>query len=366
MRELIKTTLKEYLTEDKQKWTKDVVRDIASQYSTRGEFKKSHSAAYSAALRNGWLDEFMGEGRVSPIKWNLEMLKGIAAQYPTRGDLKVGNRRAYNYMLTRGLLDEFYGTSQRNPSGYWTKEKAHDEALKYTNRRDFGLGSPKAVSAAKANGWWDEITSHMEYLGHLYERAVYAWEFPDNHVYVGLTDDLARREKQHLDPEGRTRVSEHIVKTGLTPLIKKISDYIDVKEAQELERCSVDLYKNGGWIILNKVKAGGLGACKKVWTKDKVEEEAKKYTTRKDFKKNSHSAYVIAVREGWIDDVTQHMTWLQGKPWTIDALKNEISKFRTLPELRKGNPSVYSAVYRLGLSDELFKNLKKRYYPKKN
>jgi predicted GIY-YIG superfamily endonuclease len=346
-------------------WTKEMVQNIAKDVSSRGELKQKNSEAYSAALRNGWLEDILGKGRASPTKWTEEILQGIVNNHETRRDLKKGNERAYNYLLSTGLIDNFYGPSERNPSGYWTKEKAHEEALKYTNRRDFRLGSPKAVSVAVTNGWWDEITSHMESLGSLYERAVYAWEFPDNHVYVGLTDDLARREKEHLDPEGRTKVSEHIIKTGLTPIIKKISEYTNVKEAQELERCSVDLYRNTGWIILNKAKTGGLGACKRIWTKERVAEEAKRYETKISFKKGSHSAYVIAVRNGWMDEISQHMIPVDRTIWTYEKTKEFAKQFNSRNEMNRANTSAYNKARKEGWLDEFFPNKYKNQFDKK-
>ena len=39
---------------------------------------------------------------------------------------------------------------------------------------------------------------------------------------------------------------------------------------------------------------------KVIWTKEKCEEEAKKYLTMSEFRKNSRSAYEISLRNNWI------------------------------------------------------------------
>lgn len=43
--------------------------------------------------------------------------------------------------------------------------------------------------------------------------------------------------------------------------------------------------------------------AQKFWTIDRLKKESKKYKTRSDFQKHSHSAYVIASREGLIEDL---------------------------------------------------------------
>lgn len=48
--------------------------------------------------------------------------------------------------------------------GYWTKEKCHEEALKYETKSDFQKFSKSAYSSARKNIWIDEICSHMNIL----------------------------------------------------------------------------------------------------------------------------------------------------------------------------------------------------------
>jgi predicted GIY-YIG superfamily endonuclease len=307
MRTLIKQVLNDILLEQRKTWTIDKVIDIASKFSSRKEFRKLKPQAYRMA-----------------IKYNL-----------------FGN--GINHL---GL------TKDRKPANYWTYDKVREEALKYSNRRDFEKGSPNAYRASKQHGWYHDVTSHMDYLGSLYKRAVYAWEFPNNTVYIGLTDDTERRENEHLDPEGRTAVSKFIKETNLVPTLKLISDYIDVKEAQNIERCSIDLYKSTGWVVLNKVKGGGLGACKRIWTKESVEQEALKYNSKSEFKKSNHSAYVIAVREGWIDDATKHMTPKQ-LTWDERTIRDIASKYTNLTDFLKNEPKAAEAARKRGVYNDI-------------
>jgi predicted GIY-YIG superfamily endonuclease len=298
-------------------------------------------------------------------KWSPELVIKIASKYTTRKDFRQKDQRAYRkaiqYNLFGNGINHLGNTVKRKPAGYWTFDRVKDEASKYTSRRDFEKGSVDAYGASKQHGWYHDVTSHMDYLGSLYRRAVYALEFPNNTVYIGLTDDTERREGEHLDPEGKTTVSKFIKQTNLIPTLKLINDYTDVKEAQNIERCSIDLYKSQGWNVLNKAKGGALGACKRIWTKENVEKEAQKYHTRSDFKKGNRSAYVIAVREGWMDDITKHMTYKQIQ-WTEEMIRNIASKYHTLTDFLKNEPKAATAARNMKIYDDIIKNMGRGFY----
>jgi len=52
-------------------------------------------------------------------------------------------------------------TKIRKPTGYWTKERCHDEALKYNTRNEFKKNST-SYQRAIANNWLNDICSHMK------------------------------------------------------------------------------------------------------------------------------------------------------------------------------------------------------------
>jgi len=83
---------------------------------------------------------------------------------------------------------------QRKPRNYWTKEKCREDALKYKSRNEFSLYSSIAYRTALNNNWLDDISVHMEIFGNRMFRCIYSYEFPDNHVYVGLTHDIKERD----------------------------------------------------------------------------------------------------------------------------------------------------------------------------
>lgn len=92
-------------------------------------------------------------------------------------------------------------------------------------------------------------------------------------------------------------------KQELNQYIKKISDYINVKQAQKLENTIVEKYKSEGWIILNRTKTGSLGSNKIKWTKETCFEEYLKYNKdKKKFRKNNIVAYSKCLRNKWLDE----------------------------------------------------------------
>ncbi len=93
---------------------KERCREDAKGYDTKNAWRKVSSGAYTVALKNGWLDEVCAH-------------------------------------MSRGC----------KPAGYWTKERCHEEALKYQFKVDFSKGCTSAYSIAHRNGWLDEICGHM-------------------------------------------------------------------------------------------------------------------------------------------------------------------------------------------------------------
>lgn len=79
------------------------------------------------------------------------------------------------------------------------------------------------------------------------------------------------------------------------------------------------------------------------WTEERCLEEAKKYKTYKDFISKGSSAYQNSVRKGWI----KNYTWLESevKPkgyWTYERCKEEAEKYKTSGEFRKEGKTAYT------------------------
>lgn len=244
----------------RHKWTKSECEIEASKYKTRNEFAKRSRNAYQASIKNGWLDEISSH-MVSPYKLS-----------------------------------------------YWTKETCREEALKYKTRRQFMLNSRVAYNKSIKNGWLNEICSHMKTDGNKYKRCIYAIEFPDNKVYIGLTYNINRRLYQHLSDVNST-VFKYKKISGLDPIIRQLSDYIDVDDASKLESDKLSEYLKNGWISLNMAKCGSVGGKFIKWTKENCSSEALRYNTRNEFKKGSPLAYHAARRNKWMDEICSHMTF---------------------------------------------------------
>jgi predicted GIY-YIG superfamily endonuclease len=367
MKEFIKNILRQetLLIEDQtpneignQKyWTYEKVIETAKQFTRLKDFSDTFPRAYSVALKNGYIDEiksFLEHGKRN--YWSIDKVLEIAKEYDTIKDFRIANKQAYDIAVHYGWLDELKKILKSSRGDDWTYERVKEIASKYTTLSDFHEKDNLAYLAALRHGWSDEITKHMIRVGNLVKRAVYAFEFPDNSVYVGLTLDLGRREKQHLSDEGYSAVSNHIKKTNLTPYFKKISDeYLDSNDASNLEKCTINNYISTGWKILNKMKAGGLGyACIRVYTYQKVKEDASKFQRPSEFKKQMPGSYSAAIRNGWLDEVTAHMKKMKRKINRQDVI-DKVNQYEYLNDFQTKEPSYYNALRREGWYDLLSK-----------
>jgi predicted GIY-YIG superfamily endonuclease len=151
------------------------------------------------------------------------------------------------------------------PIGYWTKERCHQEALKYKTKSEFKNANDWVYKLVLKNKWMDEFSTHMT---------------------------VSRRFKKYWTKELCVEIAKAC--SSKEEFIKKYAGayYRAVKEGW-VDEC----YRH----LPEKHKPYGY------WTKHKCAEEALKYTSRKDFQKKCESAYSKASKEGWLDDICGHM-----------------------------------------------------------
>ncbi|MDF4995289.1 hypothetical protein ACEV8O_22820 [Vibrio parahaemolyticus] len=360
---------------------KSICQKEAEQYNSISAFKKGSRGAYAAADRLGWLEE-------------------ITSHYP----------------------------QIRNKNGYWTIEKCRQEARKFNTRIEFQKSSSAAYSAARRKDWLDEICSHMAVVGNKLSRCIYIAKFENRICYIGLTADFTRRKTEHLSGKSTFRQGKQTssVDTSAvflyqqesceTPGFEQLTEYMPPEAAAEKEQQMIDKYQREGWTLLNRAKGGGLGSNRRkwdleslikeaqkyptrtafmignsgayssaskqnvidqicahmessvkpngYWTKAKCEEEAKKYDSRRSFSDRSASAYRIAIKNEWLDEICKHMT-SSTKPlgyWNDkDNCLCEAQKYNKRSEFSKGSRGAYASAVKHGWLDEITAH----YCPKK-
>lgn len=301
----------------------------------------------------------------------------------------------------------------RRPNGYWTKEKCHDAALKCKNKTEFRDKYGSANFTAIKNGWIDDICSHMDILKHngeywIYEickelalkcksrtefhgyyyaahkvslknnwlddicshmkptnknkRCIYAYEFSDNHVYVGLTYNLKNRHNRHMkNYKDNSAVNNYMKLSNIEPKLIQLTDYLNIKEAKNKEKYFVEKYKNENWIILNTAKTGSIGGITMKWTKEECYKKALKCKTKTEFYKKYASASGSALKNGWIDEICSHMNEIYVKRgyWNdYNNCLNEAIKQKTRTNFRKYGSGAFKSAVKNNWIDKIYKDMK--------
>jgi len=287
------------------------------------------------------------------LKWNKDTIRNEAKKYNNLTDFFQNSGSAY--VIAKKIGEDFFQsiTSHMPHPKRWTDDELQDEAKKYLTRGEFQKNSNIPYQLAKNRGILDDICVHMEKVGHKYKRMVYVYEFPDNSVYVGLTYNPTQRHNSHMTKDN-SAVYLHMKKTGMIPIKKSVTEYLDKNQASEVETKIEEKYRKDGWTILNRIKTGGLGGYTLLWTPEKIENEASKYDNLTDFYSNSPSAVNAAKRLGkdYYDNVISHMK--RTVKWTEELLKQEAKKYKSRTDFARNNSKAYMAATRKGLLDKLF------------
>lgn len=311
-----------------------------------------------------------------------------ALKYNTKLELIRGNKSLYNKLSARGWIDE--ATQHMKvlcrPANYWTKERCLAEALKYKHRKDFELGSKGAYGASYFGGWMEEVCSHMIISIPKWDRRiVYSYEFSDGCAYVGLTYDMENRKGRRALSD-KDQVTKHIKKTGLTPKITILTEYVKTTLACELEHYYIEKYRAEGWNMLNVAKAGSIGFTRTI-DKDKYLNIVNKYDDYTKFKEDHNWMLNKIIELGW-DDLLVNLKFIifnievseeiynkcyKNTKFKNKYIKNEyskiISKYDTIDDFKIDNIGIYNTIIEKGWSKELLPKIKplfSRYHKYRN
>ena len=198
-------------------WTRERCEEEARKYKTKGDFLKGCSAAHSASVRNGWLDDFdwfidqridVALGKIDSVyvyifedtkvayvgrtlmrrqkKRDKEHIFNLysdnVAKYAKKHHIPVPPMQILesNLTLEEGQAREDYWRKWYEKQGYtmlnriatgvgkgslgaigqgkWNRKTCYKEAKKYKTLTDFEYGSSGAYSAARINGWLIDYT----------------------------------------------------------------------------------------------------------------------------------------------------------------------------------------------------------------
>ena len=68
------------------KWTDEKIREEASKFKTKSEFRENNLGAYKAAWKRGILDDVCAHMIDLKTDWTYEMLLSEAKKYSSRGE----------------------------------------------------------------------------------------------------------------------------------------------------------------------------------------------------------------------------------------------------------------------------------------
>jgi hypothetical protein len=220
-----------------------------------------HTKYYKAMKKYGCLDELypnmMGYKGGYSKNLTYEDCKKFREEHPNMTRVELNSYYGYKSAMIRlGCFDELFPLYE-NPLKY-TDEELIAEAQKYDTKVEMFRKCHHMYARIKDRGLEDKAFAHMKVLGDRKKRMIYAYEFTDHSVYIGLTYNYDKRDIEHKTKEN-SAVRRHVKQTGLTPVHKPLTDYLPVKEAQRMEGEYVEHYRSLGWTILNVKPTGGVG-----------------------------------------------------------------------------------------------------------
>ncbi|WP_430812429.1 MULTISPECIES: hypothetical protein [unclassified Carboxylicivirga] len=211
-------------------------------------------------------------------------------------------------------------------NGKWTIDCIKEEALKYTSRKEFAISSCGAYNAARRLGIIDQVCCHMDEK--IKKRGYWTKE---RILKVALK--YSSKKTFEKESSGAYNAARRY------GILQEVTDHMHKKRMPN-----------------------------NYWTPQRIQEEARRYTCKKDFREKSPKASRYANELGIMDTVSTHFIESR-KPngyWTPQRIQEEAKNHETRSEFEKAPNGAYAKARQLGIIDQvcshmfISKNLSKR------
>lgn len=233
----------DHLRVDHPEWTYEYcVQFFRENFKQDKQFRKEHYELMIFVERKGWLNDVKVDAGILPE----------SARKMTYQKARAIIREAIDY-------DEFV---EQYPG-------VHDYVLSNKSLKETLIGHFRGLLRLKEQkegmchaAFKDDPNYRRSDTGFDTYRCIYVCKFEQTHTaYVGLTDDPARRRREHgqISHIGKSQVAKYKWENGLNFVFEKLTDFMPEAEAQVAEDEWKRKYQAEGWTMLNIGVTGNLG-----------------------------------------------------------------------------------------------------------
>lgn len=200
------------------RWTEALLREAASQYSTRSEFATSNKPAYEAARLAGLIDELFGHVL---NQWEEESIRTEAAKYKSRTEFAKMSGSAYNAARRLGIIDDLYDSLLMT----WTPKQIRFVAQLCANKKEMKRQFASAYNAALRLGIISDLFQNQRVVNT--RDCIYLWSVVgERDLYkFGITSKSM----------GDHRIKQVSREAGVTPSLVMLH-HVGYEDAKRIEK----------------------------------------------------------------------------------------------------------------------------------
>lgn len=307
-----------------------------SQYKSLSEWRKVNPNDFNVAKKNKWVNDICQifgwiDDRQKPNGyWTLDrIVESIEdGNFESRSKWAktcIGAHGAAKKLgIHQNLKEKYWPDSRQKYKMYhWNDFNNVFEAAKTCERiSDFITEYPSAYVSAKRNGWFEEVTKHMEFRTTKNKIKKTKKEFEKiaekcenlKEFRIGYAELYNYGIKQPWYDEFKIKLNLkdfNFVMYSKKQLIGILNGYDTLKDFKNDKPKVYKYIKLRGWLneLIEKsnIKKGGKRP-NGYWNKIRCIESANG-NTKNEWRKNNNSAFQSAHRNGWMDEISELMKW---------------------------------------------------------
>lgn len=341
-------------------WTKERCAEEAAKYKTKSAFKNGSPGAFSSAYRNGWINEICQNFKLLRTYYSMEECAEEASKYNTKTEFLKKAPLHYSHAIRKGFLNKICNHMEKQGSPLKRAVYVFEFADNYAyigltsnlNRREKehltnnSSSVFRHIQESKCSYMFKCLTDYLSKeeaaeieINTIIEYANNGWCILNKKSGGDLGSKIRKYTKQYC---------------------KEItSQYSDKRIFQKLNPYFYRYISKRGWLdelcshMVNQKKKNGY------WTKARCKEAAEKFNKRIDFQKGNPAAHSAAFKNGWLDEICSHMSYNEFEPtkWTKQICAELAKQYKTRGKFKANNSSAYKIALRHKWLDEIFKDL---------